>query len=206
MLGGAIPAIRLRPRGATMSLPNVWLWWLAVVSAMAVGWWKNALQLRPAFPVSTLSLEPELLDLLRTHPRVNLTESEWYQFNATGVLIVRGAVPAAVVKRLRDLLEDDPPVATPLFGQSLTYVTSHAWAHYEGLRQLTASSLSASLAAQLLNPPTVDSGDRSVWLVNTVAYGIGRGQAGADWHTDEISYRPVRRQASTGTDAEGTLV
>lgn len=170
-----------------------WRWWcLAAATAFAASLCNYALQLRPAFPVSTLALEPELLELLRTHPRVNLSDQQWYQFNATGVLVVRGAIPAAVLERLRDLLDDDPPAASPLFGQSLTYVTSHAWAHYEALRQFTASSLSASLAAQLLNAPR--SGYSTVRLVNTVAYGIGRGQTGADWHTDAISYRPIRRQ------------
>ena len=182
-------------------------WWLPVVAALCAVCWNHALKLRPEFPFSTLSLEPELLDLLHSHPRIQLTETEWYQFNATGVLVVRGAVPSAVVKRLRELLDEEPPVASPLFGDALTYVTSHAWAHYEGLRQLTASSLSASLAAQLLRPRfgIGDTEHSSVRLVNTVAYGIGRGQAGADWHTDEISYRPVRRQASSGAGGRGTL-
>ena len=182
-------------------------WWLPLAGALFAVCWNHALQLRPAFPVSALSLEPELLDLLHSHPRVQLTEAEWYQFNATGVLVVRGAVPSAVVERLRGLLDQEPPVASPLFGDALTYVTSHAWAHYEGLRQLTASSLSASLAVQLLRPSfgRGDTDDSSVRLVNTVAYGIGRGQAGADWHTDEISYRPVRRQASSDAASRGTL-
>ena len=175
-----------------------WWWWLAAPAVLAAGLWNYALQLRPAFPSSALGLDAELLALLQSHPRAALTEAERQQFNATGLLVVRGAIPSAVVERLRELLDQEPPVASPLFGGSLTYVISHAWAHYEGLRQLTAASLSASLAAQLLAPSSGDGGGggddgSSVRLVNSVAYGIGRGQNGADWHTDEISYRPVRR-------------
>ena len=124
-------------------------------------------------------------------------------------------------------------MASPLFGSALSYVTSHAWTHYEGLRQLTygllaarhflraisspelanpqqclcrASSLSAGLAAQLLGGSEGDGTQSTVRLVNTVAYGIGRGQGGADWHTDEISYRPVRRAAAGSRDDAGVSV
>ena len=103
------------------------------------------------------------------------------------MLAVRDAIPAPVIARLQELLTAEPPVASPLFSGALSYVTSHAWTHYEGLRQLTASSLSAGLAAQLLGGTAASesssesSAETSVRLVNTVAYGIGRGQGGADW-------------------------
>ena len=147
----------------------------------------HLLLLRPPFPSSAVGLEPELLELLRDHRPPALSETERQQYNATGLLVVRGALPAPVVSRLREILDDEPPTASPLFGGALSYVTSHAWTAYRGLRQLTAASITASLAAQCLGVhPTVR-------LVNSVSYGIGRSQLGADWHTDEISFRPVRR-------------
>ena len=73
-----------------------WLW-VAVVAAALAGLWGYLLQLRPPFPTSALSLDSEMLALLAAHPRPSLSAAERKQFNATGVLLVRGAIPGPVV-------------------------------------------------------------------------------------------------------------
>jgi hypothetical protein len=149
--------------------------------------------LRPPFAYSGAALsapaEAALLHRAR-EPLAVLTQQQRREFNATGLLLLRGVVPRAVAVELRKVIEAEPPLASPLFGENIDHVVSHAWAFYTAFGQVTAAGLTASVAAQLFGAPERQTATH-VRLVNAVVYGVGRGQHGADWHTDEISYRPL---------------
>lgn len=158
-------------------------------------------QLRPPFASSPTPLGPTeqsmLLDARRRPLR--LTQQQRQEFAATGLLLLRDLIPAPVVHSLRAVVVSEPPSASPLFADNLDYVVSYAWAFYRSFGQLSAAGLTAGVASQLLLPgggatrpsPGQRQRQQRVRLVNSVVYGLGRQQHGADWHTDEISYRAV---------------
>jgi hypothetical protein len=158
-------------------------------------------QLRPPFASSPTPLGPTeqsmLLDARRRPLR--LTQQQRQEFAATGLLLLRDLIPAPVVHSLRAVVVSEPPSASPLFADNLDYVVSYAWAFYRSFGQLSAAGLTAGVASQLLllgggatrPSPGQRQRQQRVRLVNSVVYGLGRQQHGADWHTDEISYRAV---------------
>ena len=87
----------------------------------------HLLLLRPPFPSSAVGLEPELLELLRDHRPPALSETERQQYNATGLLVVRGALPAPVVSRLREILDDEPPTVSSTTSRPSPSPSSSSW-------------------------------------------------------------------------------
>ena len=154
--------------------------------------------LRPPYPRSDTSLPPSLLSQLHdavSSENLILSQQQRDEFAATGLLVLRAALPTDVVHALREIVEAEPPLASPLFQDNLDFVVSYAWYFYRSFGQLSGAGVGASLATQLFNGADEREPAR---LINSVVYGIGRSQHGADWHTDEISYRPLGYSQAAG--------
>ena len=90
--------------------PGHWLGcgggWLAAAAALLAA---GALH-RPAFPSSELPLAyPGADDVVGRAPPVRLSAAQVAEFEASQLLVVRGALPAETVARLRAVLAREPP-------------------------------------------------------------------------------------------------
>ena len=155
-------------------------------------------RLRPPFPEDRSPLPCDAAESM-SKPIATLTAEQLAEFHTTGVLLVRGAVPKGVAMAARSALEGAPPKAAPLQSSVVDYAVNFAWYAYTSLGDLTFRGFTAAVATQLLNPAQLGMSAHEARLVNSIAYGLRRGQHGADWHVDRPSFHVVGSGATLST-------